>query len=203
MRSILFLCTSAFLVIIFIGCSIDVFPVHHSKVNAAKRAEQPIARGPNAPGAFKKKLTFAAAQGYLFDPSKIELQQGILKLKSQTGSRGHMSTLQSSVGVPYLALDGFSETPSKLHQGQIKYQISHDGSKWFYYTDKQWTAASPVPSETNSAKELNEAIQVFDKQVGPGLLYVKIFLISPQGKEKAELQEIEIQGIAPRTDNWD
>jgi hypothetical protein len=185
------------------SCSIDLFPVHYSKVRAAKRAEEPIKRGATAPGAFKKKMTFNTAQGYMFDPSQLEMREGVLKLKSPTGSRGHMATIQSSVGVPYLALDAFTETPSKSNQGKFKYQISSDGSKWVYYRGSKWVPATSNPSEANSADEINVGVGSFNEQVGAGLLYVRVFLISPKGIEKTELKEIEFQGIAPRVDSWD
>jgi hypothetical protein len=185
------------------SCSIDLFPVHQSKIRAAKRAEEPIQRGANAPGAFKKKMTFATPQGYMFDPTQLEMQQGTLKLKSPAGSKGHVATIQSSVGVPYLALDGFTETPGKSNQGEIKYQISNDGTKWLYYKNSKWVPAGAKPSEANTAKEINDGASCFNDQIGPGMLYVKVFMISPRGTEKTELKEIEFQVIAPRVDAWD
>src|SRR4051812_30286046 len=70
--------------ILVTGCSLDVLPVHYSRVKSAQQAHAPIQRGPDAPGAFKKVWTFAPGGGYRFDPSRLELT-GVARFKPLKG----------------------------------------------------------------------------------------------------------------------
>ena len=192
------------------GCSLDVMPVHYSWVNSARNANKPIERGPNAPGAFKKTWNFTQVGGYLFDPSKIEIAEGVARLKESNEPKGpkystarEKAVMEASRNASYVALDSFVEKTGPKHQGEIRYQLSNDGSKWFYHDGKAWVSAFPVTHNSNTAQDVNSKITTFHTEAGAGNLHIRMFLISPKGAEPVELQEIEVGGIAPRTDGWD
>lgn len=189
------------------GCTVDFIPVHYSRINAAKNAKAPTQRGPGAPGAFKQVWDFRKAGGYLFDPTQIEMVGGIASLKaSSVGGESRYptekATIETNVGISYAALDGFQEILGNKNRGQVKYQLSHDGSQWFYHDGSRWKPAVASSVYANTAAELNKQIVYFHSEVGTGNLAVKIYFVSPTGKENVELQEIQVLGVAPKLDNW-
>lgn len=190
------------------GCSLDVIPVAPGRVQAARKADQPLARGPNAPGAFRHEWNFAGSlEGYVLDPGKLEIKEGRARLKPLNGGKfateRDRALLELTGGLPYAALDGFSERTGPGHRGQIRYQLSPDGARWFFHDGKAWVNAGPTAQQANTAVELNERIRDFHSATGgAGSLFVKAALVSPTGAEPVELEAIEVQGIAPRTDGW-
>ncbi len=188
------------------GCSLDVLPIHSVRLNSARLAMQPLQRGPAAAGAFKKSWNFNQPGGFRYDPTKIEIRQGAARLKPTPSpgrelafSRDWM-VLETSSGRPYEAIDGFKEVLGPSHKGTVKYQLSNDGTKWFFHDGTAWTLAIQNPEKANSALDLNIHITNFHSEVGPGMLYVKAFLMSPSGSETLELKGIEVSGIAPMRD---
>lgn len=188
------------------GCSLDVLPIHSVRLNSARLAMRPLQRGPAAAGAFKKSWNFSQSGGFRYDPSKIEITQGAARLKSAPSpgrelafSRDWM-VMETSSGRPYEAIDGFQEILGPSHKGTVKYQISNDGTKWFYHDGTAWTLAIQNPEKANTAQDLNARVTNFHSEVGPGILYVKAFLMSPSGSEPVELKGIEVSGIAPMRD---
>jgi hypothetical protein len=191
------------------ACSVDVLPVHYSQVNSARKASQPVKTGPAAPGYFKRIWQFAQPRGYQFDPTKIELKDGLARLipvKTATGLRlsteKERAVLETSAGVPYAALDGFQETVGPGSRGQVRYQLSSDGATWRFHDGKAWVAAGPGGDQANSAAQIAAHIAEFHRQVGPGSLYVRAFLISPTGTEPVELKSFTVTGVAPSLDGW-
>jgi hypothetical protein len=198
----------AALALLLAGCSLDVIPVHSSRVRAAREADKPLARGPGAPGAFKHVWTFAAGtDGIVLDPARIEVRDGRARLRSQEGGKypteRDRALLELTGGLPYVALDGFAERTGPGHRGQVRYQLSPDGARWLFHDGKAWVNAGPTAQQANTAAELNERIRDFHSATGgPGSLFIKAALVSPTGAEPVELEAIEVQGIAPRTDGW-
>jgi|GEM_PF-6188327 len=188
------------------GCSFDVIPVHYSRVKSAQEASRPLKRGPAAPGAFKHSLGFTAAEGLNFDPSQVEVLNGVVRLKVRSGAPKYAIgkvTVELSGGIPYAALDSFSETLGSEQQGGVRYQLSPNSSSWYYHDGKTWVVGGPSSSQANSASEVNSHIGEFHSVAGPGNLYLKIFLVSQTGNEPVSLKGLTVAGIAPKTDGWD
>lgn len=186
-----------------LGCSLDIMPVHFSKVNSAKLAEQPLLRGPDAPGAFDHAWKFPSSEGFLFDPSEIEISGGAVRLKKGSRKSRKSAVLITGSSTPYVALDSFLEVLGPSHKGKVVYQLSRDSASWYYHNGKEWVLAGPSAGVANSAAEVNQHIPRFHLEAGTGTLYLKIFLISPTGEESVELKQVNVRGVAPRMDGWD
>lgn len=195
------------LALVTAGCSVDVIPVHSSRVNSARKADQPLARGPKAPGAFRQGWEFTRAEGFVLDPGKVEIADGLARAKKLASGKYPLdrdrAVIETTGGIPFIALDGFSEKTGPRSRGVIRYQLSPDGSRWFYHDGEKWITAGPAADQTNTAQELATRVQNFHAQVGIGSLFVKAALISPTGAEPVELAAIQVEGIAPKTDGWD
>ncbi|MEM9594255.1 MAG: LamG-like jellyroll fold domain-containing protein [Acidobacteriota bacterium] len=74
------------------------------------------------------------------------------------------------------AFTGFTEVTGPGHQGEIRYQLSPDGTTWYHHDGATWVVAGA--GDHDSAAEVDAAIAAF----GPGLaarsLWVRAFLIS-------------------------
>lgn len=93
-------------------------------------------------------------------------------------------------GICYTTLTGFSETPGPENEGSIVYQLSPNGSDWYFHDGSEWTDAA-TEYDTNTADEINERIADYAEKVGPGTLYIKAFLVS-DGSQKVQLESITI-----------
>jgi hypothetical protein len=185
------------------GCSVDIIPVHSERVTSVKMAEEPMLRGPNAPGAFKYDYSFASPKGYLFDPTELEFVEGSLHFKDRPPTdplpKGeHQALLLTSRGPSYVALDAFQEILGPNHRGTLAYQLSKDNAAWYYHKDGAWIPAGPSKRQANSAAEVQAAIPKFHVEVGIGALFLKVFVISPTGAEPIDLKGIQVQGVSPR-----
>ncbi len=193
------------------GCTVDVVPVHFSKVNSAKFAEEPLLRGPTAPRAFKYAWKLDKPEGNLFDPSELAFSREGVRLRplerragseSPTPPRERVGLFVIQAGPWYEALDSFRETTSAASKGLVRYQLSHDSSAWYYHGPKGWQLAGPTFRQANSAEEVKANLGTFHSEVGTGSLVLKVFLVAPTGTEPIELSSVEVLGIAPRMDGW-
>jgi hypothetical protein len=193
--------------LIWSGCSMDLMPVHYSRVKSARDAERPIERGPSAPGAFRQTLGFAKLGGYAFDPARISIRGGIATLLADPQRPGSYlrtrNVIETSSGIRFTALDGFAEQVGPNHQGVIRYQLSNNSAEWFFHDGKKWTKAGPSSDQANSAADLKTAIKTFHSEVGRGGLFVRAMLVSPTGQEPVELKQFEVTGVLIQKDGWD
>lgn len=187
------------------GCSIEVIPIHYSQVNSAKNFKKGITRGKGAPGSFHKSWAFSGeGGGYRFDPTAIEIKNQKAKLLSKaTLSPTEGAVIESSRGAPFLFIDEFKEVPGPDNQGKLKYQLSHDGSSWYFFNGKKWSQAGPSSGLANSADDVNAHIDQFHLDVGVGNLYFRAFMIPSPNGQLASLSEVKVSGIAPKIDGWD
>ena len=93
----------------------------------------------------------------------------------------------------FTTLSGFTETVESDHLGDVKYQLSLDGSTWYWYNGTSWVLASSF-SESNFAKSINTNISVFPTQVGTGSLYFKAFLNKSPGIGFIKLKGVNVFG---------
>ena len=186
------------------ACSVDLVPVSPARVASAKNAGKPVDRSPAAAGRFEKTWSFDQQGGFRYDPTRVEVSAGLARAKAAEGKfSSDKSVLETSSGRPFEVLIGFTEETGPGNQGKVRYQLSTDGSKWFWYDGKKWTAAAQGPTQANTAEEVNRTIGVFHEDAGHGRLLVKAYLVSPTGKEPVELKSFTVIGVAPKTDGWD
>ena len=81
----------------------------------------------------------------------------------------------------------FTETLGAGNEGSVKYQISEDGSNWYYWNGSSWISAGV--SDYNTYSEINVNIDEFSTSANK--IYVKAFLIS-DGSQKIELDLNEV-----------
>jgi hypothetical protein len=199
------------------GCSMDVIPVSSSRVKSAKLAEQPLLRGPDAPGAFRHTWEFTQAEGHLFDPTELEFTSAGVRFtrKAATVEKGkgkskvlpnaeRVGVFVTQKGPWFVALDSFQEVVVNPQQGFVRYQLSPDSSTWYYFQpEKGWTAAGPNYQQANSSQEIQAQIGKFHLASSEGTLVLKAFVVAPQGSETIQLRSVEVQGVAPNQDGWD
>ncbi|MBT3182229.1 MAG: LamG domain-containing protein [Deltaproteobacteria bacterium] len=77
----------------------------------------------------------------------------------------------------YSTILSFVETLGVDNSGTIKYQISNDGTTWYFYDGAEWSEASDY-DQTNIASEINENLELFMEDVGIGRFHFKAYLHS-------------------------
>ena len=100
-------------------------------------------------------------------------------------------TIQPVTGQPYTELLAFDETLGPANEGKVRYQVSNNGTSWYYHNGTNWVAASGL-AQTNTAAEVNTNISSFDDEVGTGNIYFKAFL-SSDGAQQVQLDQISIE----------
>ncbi len=100
-------------------------------------------------------------------------------------------TVQNNAGQTYALLNSFVETLGAGNAGSVKYQISKDGTNWYYWNGSNWVAASGY-SQTNTVAEVNTNCGQFDDDVGAGDFYFKAFLHSDAAAQQVELDQVDL-----------
>ena len=100
-------------------------------------------------------------------------------------------TVQNKTGPDYTSISSFTETLGDGNQGVVKYQISNNGSVWYYHSGSLWVPAAQGFTQANSAAEINTNISSFDDDVGSGTFFFKAFMNS-DGTQQVELDQIQI-----------
>jgi hypothetical protein len=104
-------------------------------------------------------------------------------------------TVQNNTGQSYAVLSSFVETLGAGNAGSVRYQISKDGTNWYYWNGSNWVAASGY-SQTSTAADVNTNCGRFDDDVGSGDFYFKAFLHSDAGTQQVELDQVDL-GYTP------
>jgi hypothetical protein len=100
-------------------------------------------------------------------------------------------TVQNKTGQDYKYFSSFAEILGDGNQGVIKYQISNDGTVWYYHSGSLWVPAAQGFTHANTAAEVNTTISSFDDDVGADTFFFKAFLNS-DGTQQVELDQIQI-----------
>ncbi|MDD5524482.1 MAG: DUF2341 domain-containing protein, partial [Smithella sp.] len=103
--------------------------------------------------------------------------------------------LTNNTGQNYATLTSFAETLTGDNAGSVKYQISNNGTDWYWYNSgsTDWEAASGL-IQTNTAADINTNVSTFDDDIHPGEIgtfYFKSFFIS-DGTQKVELDSVDL-----------
>lgn len=97
----------------------------------------------------------------------------------------------NTVPTSFTSLIEMNETLGAGNQGSVTYQISNDGSSWYYHDGSGWVPASGG-IQTNTAADLSNNLITFNTEVGAGDFYFKAFLNS-DGSQACELDQVEVQ----------
>ncbi len=96
----------------------------------------------------------------------------------------------------YFSLLSFEEILGGFNEGQVKYQLSPNGTDWYYVdtsrTPPQWLPApEQSPKYANMALEISDNIELFPGVAGLGQFIWKAFLIS-DGEQRVVLDELRV-----------
>jgi hypothetical protein len=94
-------------------------------------------------------------------------------------------------GVKYTQLSGFTEKLGPTSQGGVHYQLSPNGTLWYYHDGKQWKQAK-TKYQANPAADVNNHAPAFAQEAGTGTLYVKAFL-GGNGSQQVRLDSVSIK----------
>ncbi len=111
-------------------------------------------------------------------------------------------TTKAATVLSYTTLTSFSAGYGTNHAGEVKFQISSDGSTWYWYNSvtPAWEDVSGSGYlKSSTATEINSQISNFPDTVGAGDVYVKAFFNS-DGSQKVELDWVGV-GINTGTSN--
>ena len=104
----------------------------------------------------------------------------------------------SGKAIAYTSLTSFTETLGSGNAGTVKYQLSNNGTNWYWWNGSAWASASSY-STSNTASDINSHISTFSTQVGMGNLYYRTYLYASTSNTKVELDNIAIGFINDTT----
>jgi hypothetical protein len=111
-----------------------------------------------------------------------------------TVSQGNPTVQLVVSAKPYTSLATFSEVVESDHVGDVKYQLSPNGSDWYYFTGGAWTATSGGFSESNFASTINANAASFTSVTGTGSLYFRAYLNKNPGSGFIRLRGVTVTG---------
>ncbi|MFA6448281.1 MAG: DUF2341 domain-containing protein, partial [bacterium] len=94
-------------------------------------------------------------------------------------------------GKDFVEVLSFSDILGPDNAGTVKYQISNNGTNWYYWNGANWAAAGGGYATSNTATEINSNVQTFDDAVGPGTFFFRAYLHS-NGAQAVELDGVTI-----------
>ena len=126
---------------------------------------------------------------YAFDPAKVQFVNGTASLVGGPGSYPTDNpTVTCLAGQRYLYLTGFQDSYGPGHQGEVRYQVSLNGSDWLYHDGSGWSVATAGYLQTNSASEVNARIAGLG---AGGTFFFRAFLHS-DGIQQVVLDSVEL-----------
>jgi len=99
----------------------------------------------------------------------------------------------NTTGTTYSDLSFFSATLGASNSGTVTYQLSHNGTSWYYHNSTTWVAAAGVV-QSNTAAQVASNISTFKSVIGAGTIYWRAYLTSASAAQACELDTITIAG---------
>ena len=107
---------------------------------------------------------------------------------------GYVSEIQNNLTVPYFSYSLVSETLGALGCDEgITYQLSNNGTTWYWHNGTSWTVASTSLAESNSLASLNANIASF-QDIAIGDIHFKAFL-KTDGASSCDLDSLSFTGL--------
>lgn len=91
----------------------------------------------------------------------------------------------------YTNLYSFTETLGGSNAGSTYYQVSNNGTSWYYHNGTSWTAVTTDSTDNNTVSQVNFWLDDFDTAIGTGSFYYKAFLIS-NGNQAVEINNLAL-----------
>lgn len=107
---------------------------------------------------------------------------------SPTHYPGDSPTVVNKTGMAFAKLTGLTDT---VTTGTVTYQVSSNGSTWYYHDGSRWDVASGV-SQSNSTTDITKNISTLHQQVGNGSFYFKAFLQSSSSSQYTKLDRVAL-----------
>ncbi|HOY64367.1 MAG TPA: DUF2341 domain-containing protein, partial [bacterium] len=98
-------------------------------------------------------------------------------------------TVVNDTGLSFQEIISFTEILYP-NTADVTYQISNDGSNWYYYNGSNWVAAAG-PAQSNAGSVLQDNIMTFHADIGIGTFYFKAYLNS-DGSQQSGVDGISI-----------
>ncbi len=105
-------------------------------------------------------------------------------------------TTKTGADLAGVDLIGFSDKTGADNAGNMSYQLSPDGSTFYYYDGANWSNAGGDPLKSSSAAEVDARIAEFNG-IATSKLFVRAFLNSVEGMHYASLDEISVEKSDP------
>lgn len=103
---------------------------------------------------------------------------------------GDSPTVTNKAGAPFAKLTGFEDT---VTTGTVTYQVSNNGSTWYYLNGERWTATASDVSRSNASTDITtKRLSNFHQQVGGGSFYFKAFLQSSGSNQYTTLDQVSL-----------
>ncbi len=100
-------------------------------------------------------------------------------------------TIQNATGITYQTIDGFVETLGGGNTGTTRYQVSNNGTNFYYFNGLNWVTALSA-AQSNPAGVINSNATTIATDIGTGDFFFRAFLNSALGQQIVELDEIEV-----------
>jgi len=142
-----------------------------------------------APGRFFQYRAYLETDDLSFSPELESVTFG------RTHYPGDNPTVRNSAGTTFASLASFAETMGGGNAGTVRYQISNDGTSWYYWDGANWSPASGY-AQTNTAADVSANCALFDDDVGDGEFYFKAFLHSDSASQAVELDRVDLSYAA-------
>ena len=90
-------------------------------------------------------------------------------------------------------ISSFNETLWGSNAGLVEYQISHNGTWWYFWNWSNWVEQtwSWYPLQTNTISEVSSNSEQYDDDIGTGSFYFKAFMVS-DWSQKVEIDELSL-----------
>lgn len=124
----------------------------------------------------------------------IAILKGVNTYPNTIPGTGTILTLVNKTPVSYNILNNFSVEYGPMDQADVKFQISNDGIKWYYFDGSSWVETAGYDSNTEA--EVNINISKFSDQFGPGQFYFKSFMIT-DGTKEVDLKSVTVTKDLP------
>ena len=99
-------------------------------------------------------------------------------------------------GVAFEEISSFTETLGP-GTGNVQYQISNDGTTWFWWNAGNWGVSDTTYSQSNDQATINANIAQFDNDQGQGTFYFRAILHAPTENDDIALDTVEIDYTIP------
>lgn len=127
------------------------------------------------------------------DPALIQVSGGkVALLDGGSGYSTNNPYVQTASGQLYTDLIGLDVGLGAGNQGAVSFQLSPNGSVWYWWNGSSWAAGSGY-DESSSAADIDAHLGTFTSQVGTGSLFFRAYLHASSSSTPVELDFVSIE----------